>query len=340
MTFKAARCPSCGGDLQVPDDRHAVNCMYCGANVIVREAIQAAAGGNIGNWLILAQAATQAGNNQEAYDYYTRVLEADSLNSEAWAGKAEAAGWMSTLTSFRLPEMLAGFQKSIDYAPSEGQTESKRIAASKITDIIGSYYTLARGHLLEYISLDNVWVDYLVQCDLMITGLESAHNYWPEHQGILDYLIFICRDNIQGVAYSDQYAPNGPIQRVKTLSAEYESTLRSKLALYVEKKRQLDPTYEPDEIKKAKASACFIATATMGRADHPAVLLLREFRDEWLMQSGLGRVFIRQYSEHGPLLSRIIAKSRVRRLASYLFIVVPSTWIVRRLLAKSSPYRN
>ena len=44
MTFKAATCPSCGGALQVPDDRATVKCMYCGVDVIVREAIQLAAG--------------------------------------------------------------------------------------------------------------------------------------------------------------------------------------------------------------------------------------------------------------------------------------------------------
>jgi hypothetical protein len=44
MTFKAAKCPDCGGALQVPDDRAMVKCMYCGVDVIVREAIQLAAG--------------------------------------------------------------------------------------------------------------------------------------------------------------------------------------------------------------------------------------------------------------------------------------------------------
>ena len=44
MDFKPAQCPSCGGALQVPDDRATVKCMYCGVDVTVREAIQLAAG--------------------------------------------------------------------------------------------------------------------------------------------------------------------------------------------------------------------------------------------------------------------------------------------------------
>jgi predicted RNA-binding Zn-ribbon protein involved in translation (DUF1610 family) len=44
MNFVAATCPSCGGSLQVPDDRDAVKCMYCGGEIIVRQAINLAAG--------------------------------------------------------------------------------------------------------------------------------------------------------------------------------------------------------------------------------------------------------------------------------------------------------
>lgn len=44
VTFKAAKCPSCGGDLQVPEDRTTIKCMYCGLDVVVREAISLAAG--------------------------------------------------------------------------------------------------------------------------------------------------------------------------------------------------------------------------------------------------------------------------------------------------------
>lgn len=44
MSFKAAKCPSCQGALQVPDDMDSVKCMYCGVNVMVRQAIQLATG--------------------------------------------------------------------------------------------------------------------------------------------------------------------------------------------------------------------------------------------------------------------------------------------------------
>src|SRR5688572_15693536 len=105
MEFKPAQCPTCGGSLQLPDNRRTVNCMYCGATVVVHEAIQAAAAATVPNLLKLARAAAQSSNYVEAYDYFTRVLELDGGNSNAWAGKAEAAGRLSGQHSFRMPEM-------------------------------------------------------------------------------------------------------------------------------------------------------------------------------------------------------------------------------------------
>src|SRR4051812_1733986 len=97
MNFIPATCPSCGGSLQVPDNRDQVKCMYCGGNVIVQQAIQLASGVNLKNLMELAQAAVASANFKEAFDYYTKILESDPSNVTAWAGKGESAGWMSTL---------------------------------------------------------------------------------------------------------------------------------------------------------------------------------------------------------------------------------------------------
>src|SRR4029453_7604734 len=101
MEFKPAQCPPCGGSLQVPDDRLTVNCMYCGATVVVRDAIHAAAAATVPNLLKLAHAAAQSSNHKEAYDYFTRVLELDGSNTDAWAGRAEAVGRLSGQHTFR-----------------------------------------------------------------------------------------------------------------------------------------------------------------------------------------------------------------------------------------------
>lgn len=332
MTFRPARCPNCAGDLQLPDNVDVVKCMYCGVSVVVRDAIQQVAAGNTKNWLMLANTAAEAGNYSEAYDYCTRILEVDPTNSEAWAGKAAAAGWLSTLASFRLPEMLAGFQKAVEYSDPEKQSKVKVVAANQICKIVDAYYRLSRQHLNEFITVDNVWNDYLLQCDLMMTALETARTYCPDEPSILDYLIYIYRDNIQGVLYVDPFSPNGLTQRVKTLSPQYEERLRSKLTYYVTKKRELDPSYQPEAINKAKASTCFVATATLGSEDHPKVNVLRDFRDEFLARQRMGRAFVIAYYRCGPFLAHIIQKSSLLRSLVRVFVVSPACWVASKYL--------
>jgi DNA-directed RNA polymerase subunit RPC12/RpoP len=87
MPFKPAKCPNCAGDLQVPDDRDAVKCMYCGSDIMVREAIKLAGGINIDNLLFLAANSEKVERLEEAYKYYAAVLESDPQNCIAWVGK-------------------------------------------------------------------------------------------------------------------------------------------------------------------------------------------------------------------------------------------------------------
>ncbi len=50
------------------------------------------------------------------------------------------------------------------------------------------------------------------------------------------------------------------------------------------------------------SSGCYIATMAYGNYDHPQVLELRTFRDEFLSKSYLGRNFIKLYYRYSPLL--------------------------------------
>ncbi|MGH9927831.1 MAG: tetratricopeptide repeat protein [Pyrinomonadaceae bacterium] len=98
--------------------------------MIVREAIQAAAGASVPNLLKLARTAEESSNHQEAYDYFSRVLELDGDNSEAWAGKGAAAGWLS-----RLPEMIKCFRNAIEVAPSESRAAIRKKAAASMSRV-------------------------------------------------------------------------------------------------------------------------------------------------------------------------------------------------------------
>src|SRR5688572_2746418 len=124
MQFLPATCPTCSGKLQLPNDKTNVKCMYCGNDVLVQKAVQAYSGVNLDGYAKLARSAAKGGNYSEAYSYYTKILEVDPENLEAWLGKADSAGWMSTLRDFRIAEMISGFEHAVEIA---GETDKTRV---------------------------------------------------------------------------------------------------------------------------------------------------------------------------------------------------------------------
>ena len=86
---------------------------------------------------------------------------------------------------------------------------------------------------------------------------------------------------------------------------------------------------------EAEQSRCFVATAVYGNVDHPDVLLLREFRDEVLLPSALGRAFISFYYSTSPFLVASIRTERAKSIIKTL-VIRPAIWIVRNRLDKRS----
>jgi len=83
-------------------------------------------------------------------------------------------------------------------------------------------------------------------------------------------------------------------------------------------------------------TGCFIATATLGDYDHPIVLELRRFRDEWILRRIWGKQFVELYYYYGSITSKYIASSLILRKLSFYFIVKPVYFIARILLIKSN----
>ncbi|HEY5125405.1 MAG TPA: hypothetical protein VIK14_16865 [Ignavibacteria bacterium] len=153
MPFKPAKCPSCGGDLQVPEEKDIIICMYCGTNVIVREAIKIAVttiNSNVNNLLKLATDAQDSYNLTEAYNYFNKVLEIEINNTTAWLGKAHCAGFMSTAYNFRSDELILGIDNSIIYSKPEEIENIKIKASDLIIFVCHSSYLITSAELKEY----------------------------------------------------------------------------------------------------------------------------------------------------------------------------------------------
>ena len=144
MNFVAARCPQCGGDLQLDKDKETGFCMHCGSKIIVQDAIRAVRIDNshmIETWMKMGKAAAESNNYEEAYKYFTKVVEVDLENWNALFLKGQAAGYLSTLSNPRLDELIGGIKAANEIVdklkmPFEESVKNKNMFAMSIFELI------------------------------------------------------------------------------------------------------------------------------------------------------------------------------------------------------------
>jgi hypothetical protein len=76
---------------------------------------------------------------------------------------------------------------------------------------------------------------------------------------------------------------------------------------------------------------CFIATAVYDDYDHPIVLDLRKFRDNWLEKRIWGKKFIAKYYKFSPKFANIIGEKLILKKITMLFLIKPLHFIIIEL---------
>ena len=111
---------------------------------------------------------------------------------------------------------------------------------------------------------------------------------------------------------------------------EHEGVTYSKFRLSIEtidgaKDNENDAGFKVVEFAKTEteSSSCFVATATFGDYNSPEVRIFRLWRDDYLMKSKSGRLFISIYYLLSPILAKQISRSNrlkrfFRRILNYL----------------------
>jgi hypothetical protein len=83
--------------------------------------------------------------------------------------------------------------------------------------------------------------------------------------------------------------------------------------------------------KPVEKSGCFIATAAMGDYNHPDVVELRNFRDNWLLKREWGKSFTKWYYQNGPIAAKVIEKSTILKKTTFYLVVKPLKYITKNL---------
>jgi hypothetical protein len=68
------------------------------------------------------------------------------------------------------------------------------------------------------------------------------------------------------------------------------------------------PAPSTDDGDGGGGSNCFIATAAYGSCMEPHVMILKDFRDTYLIPCALGRTFVRIYYKYSPQLAQFISR--------------------------------
>lgn len=130
-------CDICGGNLVMGSGGIAV-CDSCGMEHSpdrMKEKIQEVKGvvrvdntHMVDNWMKMGHAAAQAGNNKEAYEYFTKVIEVDPFNWRAIFEKGKAGAWQSTLANLRISELYQGIKMALEIIESLALPEEELIS--------------------------------------------------------------------------------------------------------------------------------------------------------------------------------------------------------------------
>lgn len=121
----------------------------------------------------------------------------------------------------------------------------------------------------------------------------------------------------------------------KTPTSLSSTTLAQRLGMIVSSFSALTPTQTKqleiglgleEGASVPRTGGCYVATAVYGNYDAPEVLVLRRWRDSYLMSFGAGRIFVQFYYATSPHL--------VRAFGSRDWFVVPSRVALNRLVRK------
>jgi hypothetical protein len=82
------------------------------------------------------------------------------------------------------------------------------------------------------------------------------------------------------------------------------------------------------DIHVLKKNMCFVATAACGDPFAPEVIALSAFRDEVLLRSRNGRLFVRVYYALSPPIAAVIARSSTLRCVAMAMLVKPLARLV------------
>ena len=313
-------CSACGAQ----NDNSDSECKYCGNALSIQP-------GNLeskikelnehGNKFKLAEVAFEGEDFDEAITYYNACLEIDTEFFEAWYKKGLAILKTSTIGNFKSQQAISAFKQAINNSPNADNF--KKRLKKDVYPFICNYYLISVNHFKEFSSLQNSshelgekiikandTVDFII--DNIGLELEEIKKLYK----VIHEAAMIQSKVIGQKALAQLNDKNAPAQTSTLFRDKIHYIVNDRLIPLWE---ELEPETAPQKMK----GLCFIATAAMGDYNHPVVVDLRTFRDEWLLKRKWGISFTNWYYTHGPKAASIIEQSKFLRKLTFCIVIKP-----------------
>ena len=285
----------------------------------------------------MADSSLEGGEDEEALNYYNKVLEEDTSYSAAWFGKGSALINTSKIGDIKMSGTITSFKNAVKY--SKNKDDMKKAVANRLAELCPGFFNTIANHYMEFSETDNATKEFVTRYIQIESGLAYALECDPESEKVADACISMRRTCF--IAKPENAWHNKPPEDLvkKGEWGNYVIGYHSISQLpynfsrkYIDLKKKLNPDWEPgSDLFSKKSGTCFIATATMGSYNHPTVLQLQFFRDAYLIQRKWGRSLTNLYYKWGPYPANVISKSYVLRKLSYFSIVRPLAFIASKL---------
>lgn len=287
---------------------------------------------NLSNLRTLAETAYESKNFEQAYSYYSRLLEIDPSDATAWVGKGLSAGWISAPGNVRLDELMVSLRQALQNGLSDQERE--RVADESIS--------AAESYIRKAEVAFNDGVREFDKKEIADGVLLSIHNlgrlsYQMDHGNrqtsgrikALEVMKYACEISPSAERYKKSIYELDKLLQHSQQNVNYieghkdagdrHSRLMQERQQMMQRAKDLDPNFAVQPT--SNGGGCFIATATLGDYNHPYVIELRRFRDEELLPSAMGRIFVRAYYKLSPPVAEVIEKHpRLRSLSLHLLI--------------------
>jgi len=146
MIADLTKCPHCDVDLNVELDKKHMTCNACGRSIVVREEKKSEKEDLIRIWMKLGLSASKARNQQDAYEYFSKVVEMDPDNWMAIFLKGRSAAAQSTIANPKINLLLQAIDEADQIIKNQKLNEKELIEARNL-------FATTFTHLIDALSI-------------------------------------------------------------------------------------------------------------------------------------------------------------------------------------------